>query len=105
MRGSRRFAPRRKSSMLMASFAGMLPLIRRQGKLAAFVPEQPRRARHSAAVPDELAVRADNAVTGHADGDGIGAVRQTDRARTVAKADARGKLTVGHRGARFDFAQ
>src|SRR5690242_2631862 len=71
----------------------------------AFVLEQPALPLHPAAKARQVAIRADDAVTGHDDGDGVLPVRGTDGAGAVGRADPTGQLAIRERGAEGDLGQ
>lgn len=59
--------------------------------------EQPSLARKAAAIASERAVRADDAMTRHNNGDGIRPVGSPYRAGSSDVAKARGELPIGDR--------
>src|SRR2546426_10442660 len=69
------------------------------------VLEQPALAVQAAAEAGQLAARADHAVAGDDDRDGVLAVGRTDRARGADVAEATSQLAVAHRRAVGDGAQ
>jgi hypothetical protein len=71
----------------------------------AFVFQEPSLAFHAAAITGEGTVRANDAVTGNDDSNGIGAIRQTDCPDCGWAADAIGEFGVRDGGAERNLSQ
>src|SRR5439155_25593976 len=71
----------------------------------AFVMEQPFLPMKAAAVACEPSVRADHAMAGEHQGDGVGAVGRTDRAHGGRTSDCARKIGVGPGSSGGDLAQ
>src|SRR5436190_8646123 len=71
----------------------------------ALVPEQPALALQPAAIFDQRAVGADQAVTGHDDTDRIGAVGMADRTHGFRHVQSRRQRAVAHGGAHGNLRQ
>src|SRR6266566_7792651 len=71
----------------------------------AFMFKKPSLAFHAAAVAGEGAVRADDAVTGNDDANGIGAIGETDCPDGGGAADAFGEFAIGDGGAERNLSQ
>jgi len=60
----------------------------------AFMVQQPSFALHATAVSGQAPIRTDDAVTRHHDGNGIGPIRETNRAARFWAAQVGGELAI-----------